>query len=98
MTSSISNILYTKTAEIAHSIPLPSSRQILKNIEKIAIPAIALVAASNMVTAKAGPLLEVTCYAACAGLAMTPWGLMTFPAWMDKCLAVCMISGFAPTP
>jgi len=38
---------------------------IAKNLSKVALPALALIALSNMATAEAGPIAYVTCMASC---------------------------------
>jgi hypothetical protein len=98
MLSQITSNVYSSTADAYNGLSLSSANQTLQKVGKVAIPAVALIVAVNMPTAEAGPITEVACYAACAAAACTPWGFFTFPAWMDKCLTVCTLTGFLPTP
>lgn len=86
---SYSNNQYIPSAfENAKKAPAYFTR-IVQNINKIAIPAIALYAFSNAPTAEAGRILYALCLGACAGLtppATVPcsdacYALAYFPWW-----------------
>lgn len=69
------------------SLKINSTAQIIKNINKIAIPAIALGTFSFMMQADGGPVSYALCIATCsAGLVLAPW-----------CPAFCLPALGAPT-
>lgn len=71
---------------------LPSANQLMRNIKKVALPAILLLAAVNAPVAKAGPWAYAACLMLCAPLAEAP-------PLLAICIAACTgITLPAPTP
>ena len=87
MISNISNYLPT-----AYLPKLATPNQMLNNLTKVALPAIALVAASNARVADAGPIVYAICVAGC--IALQPGN----PVWPPICAILCVNGGLAPTP
>jgi len=70
---------------------LATPKQMLNNVTKIALPAIALVAiATQMTKVEAGPLAYAACVAECMAL--------TLGGFLPLCLAGCGPILMAPTP
>lgn len=97
--SMIKNSVYDTANYVRENLPTPvSGQQMLKNVQNVAIPALMLAGAIHLNTANAGPVTEASCLIACGIAAATPWGIVSFPIWMDKCIAACMMLGVLPTP
>ena len=63
---------------------------------KLAIPIFVLNSLDNLPKADGGPVLEVTCYAACCtAVAVAP---AAGAAFWNTCMTICTALGFAPTP
>lgn len=98
--SSISNSMAACGSSIANLAnlakeQLPSTSQLMKNIKKVALPAIALYGACVVDKAKAGIILEIFCMAGCTtAAAVNPVAFL----WYTQCLQFCAATGFLPTP
>lgn len=91
MISGIKNTLSSWTSgpqKVSEWVSIPMMNTI-KNMNKIAIPAILLFAATNLQYAEAGPLAYASCMAGCA--AMPP--ICAAGGW-----AACLAALAAPTP
>lgn len=84
---SIRNMAYMAIPKL--KIDTPSN--MLKKIEKIAIPAIALASMGSVQGADAGPWFACICIAACVPL-------MEAPPLFAACLAACGVALATPTP
>jgi len=79
MIATIAASAYSRTADMYNSISLSSAAGLARNVSKVAIPAIALLAVANLPTAAADPyvncmnscdrveheLIKLICYACC---------------------------------
>ena len=88
MLSKISNSFFPSMESFRS--PLPSVSQMIKNIQRIAIPLILLGAATYTPKAEAGFGFFTVCMAACTAA--------TGGALVPACVAACVASLAAPTP
>lgn len=69
---------------------IPSTTQLIKNVQKVALPLILLVGLTNTQQAEAGFGFFTACMALCMG--------STAGAFTPACVAACSLSLAAPTP
>ena len=80
------------------SFEIPSTKQICKNLVKIALPAIALAGLAYASTAEAGPIVGLMCFISCMSAGTVATGGAFIPASVAACNALCAGLTVAPTP
>lgn len=85
--NSINNLFSAGLENAKYNITHPSN--LVKNVGKVAIPALALYAASNASTTEQGPITYWSCVVGCEAMC---------PAFIPLCITACFPLFAAPTP
>lgn len=88
----------------AHAPTIATPDQIMRNVQKLALPAIALAAMASLPGADSGPVAWAACVVACEGVAIAAaaltGGILTpvAAASLVTCTNVCWFAMAAPVP
>jgi len=77
---------------------LPSAKQIGKNLNRVALPIIALIGMSCATVANAGPGTYAGCWGTCMGICLMSTAGGFIPMCMVTCAEVCGPAAIIPSP